>query len=221
MKRILIVVATLALSCTLAAPAYAGNTGWHLRVFAAGFDPNLNATTMNDNGDEIRITAATDLGFGASLEYQFSNRWGVEFGVMSGSPSVDLAIDIEDFGLLSLSDSMSTMVYTLDVDFRLTPNSEVFNLYLGVGIARLTYGDLYYEVPEAGASLGIRVDDDTAFTAKVGLDIALGQSAWSATAALRYTDTGLTGSDSEGESTDTETFDFGLYNFTVGIAFRF
>jgi opacity protein-like surface antigen len=221
MKRTVMIIGVLALCGSFATPASAGNTGWHLRVVAAGFDANLDESFPNDDGDEIQVTTGTDLGFGASLEYQFSSRWGVEFGVMTGSPTVELGVDVEDYGRLSLSDAMSTTVYTVDVDLRLTPSSRVFNLYIGAGMAWISYDDLLFEVPEVGERLGIRVDNDTAFTAKVGLDIALGESAWSATAALRYTDSQLVGSNADEPSSGSESFDFGLFNFTVGIGFNF
>jgi len=210
-----------AVVAALAVPATAADMGWHLRVFAAGFDPRLDETVVNDDGDPIDVTAASDLGYGLSLEYQFSQRWGVEGGFMQGSPSVELRAEIPGYGTLSVSDSMKTTVLTFDVDLHLTPKSRSFDFYLGAGIARLSYQDLSFDVVEADQRLDVSVSNETTWSAKAGLGIALGDSRWSAAAALRYIDSGLEVFEAESGPSDSETFDFGLYNFTVGIAYSF
>jgi outer membrane protein W len=205
----------------MAAPATATERGWHLRIFAAGFDPSLDETVPAENPEEVRITGDSDLGFGTSLEYQFSPHWGVEAGMMKGEPEVKIRGDVPDYGELVLSDTMSTVGLTLDVNFHLTPASTVFDFYVGAGFVRMSYNDLFYEIEEVNDSLGVRVGNDAAWTAKAGLDIALGGSAWSAIGGLRYVDSKLVVSNTDDGPSETESFDFGLYNFTVGIAYRF
>lgn len=221
MKQTLIILTTIVLSATLAVPASAADTGWHLRVFAAGFDPDLDETVPAENPEEVRVTADSDLGYGLSLEYQFSRHWGLEAGFMKGSPSVEIRGDVPGYGELVLSDTMSTTALTLDVDIHLIPNSRAFDVFLGAGIVRMSYHDLFYEIEEANESFGIRVNNDTTWAIKAGLDIALGGSSWSATAGLRYTDSNLVVSNTEDAPSETESFGFGLINFTVGIGYRF
>jgi len=217
MKRTLVILAVATLCGTLATPATATDTGWHLRVFAAGFDPDLNVTVPAENPDFIDVTAESDLGFGVTLEYQFNNLLGLEAGFMKASPAIVLsAEDIPGYGDISLTDSMSTTALTLDLNFHLTPNSEYFDFYLGGGLARMGYGDLQYAEPD-GDSLVLEVSNDTGYSAKAGLGISLGKNSnWAAFGGLRYiwTDLAVT-------QENAATFDFNTFSFSVGIAYSF
>jgi len=217
MKRTLILLAVTVICATLATPVAAGDTGWHLRVFAAGFDPDLDVMVPAENPEEIRVTADSDLGFGASLEFQFSNLLGLELGYMQASPTIELrADDVPGYGDISLTDSMSTRVITLDLDFHLTPNSESFDFYLGGGIASVGYGDLHYIEPD-GDSLDLAVSNDIGYSAKAGLGITLGKNSnWAAVGGLRYIWTDL-----EVTQENAATFDFNTFSFSVGVAYSF
>ena len=217
MKRSLIILGVLALCGSFSVPAAAIEKGWHLRVFAAGFDPDLDVMVPAENPEMIRVTADSDLGFGASLEYQFSNLLGLEAGLMKASPAIDLiAEDIPGYGDIILTDSMSTTVLTLDLNFHLTPHSEYFDLYLGGGIASMGYSDLHYVEPD-GDSLDLGIDNDLGYSAKAGIGISLGKNSnWAAFGGLRYIWTDL-----DVTQEDTATFDFDTFSFTVGIAYSF
>jgi outer membrane protein W len=217
MKRALIIFGILALCGSLTVPASAADKGWHLRVFAAGFDPDLDVLVPAENPEEIRVTADSDLGFGGSLEYQFSNLLGLELGYMQASPAIVLsADDIPGYGDISLKDSMSTRAITLDLDFHLTPNSQYFDFYLGAGIASMGYGDLQYAEPD-GDTLDLAVSNDLGYSAKAGVDIALGKNSnWAAVGGLRYI-----WSDLEITQENAATFDFNVFSFSVGIAYSF
>jgi len=217
MKRTLVILAVATLCGTLATPATATDTGWHLRVFAAGFDPDLNVTVPAENPDFIDVTAESDLGFGVTLEYQFNNLLGLEAGFMKASPAIVLsAEDIPGYGDISLTDSMSTTALTLDLNFHLTPNSEYFDFYLGGGLARMGYGDLQYAEPD-GDSLVLEVSNDTGYSAKAGLGISLGKNSnWAAFGGLRYIWTDL-----DVTQENAATFDFNTFSFSVGIAYSF
>jgi opacity protein-like surface antigen len=217
MKRELVILAVVALCGSLAAPAAAADKGWRLRIFAAGFDPDLDITVPAENPDEVRVRADSDLGFGASLEYQFNNLLGLEAGFMKASPAIKLiAEDIPGYGDIVLTDSMSTTALTLDLNFHLTPSSEYFDLYLGGGIASMGYGSLHYIEPD-GDSLDLDVDNDLTYSAKAGLGISLGKKAkWAAFGGLRYI-----WSDLDVTQEETATFDFNTFSFSVGIAYSF
>jgi outer membrane protein W len=188
----------------LATPVAAADSGWHLRVFAAGFDPDLDVMVPAENPDEVRV-------------HQFSSLIGLEAGFMKASPAVELsAEDIPGYGDISLTDSMSTTALILDLNFHLTPNSEYFDLYLGGGIASMGYSDLHFTEPD-GDSLDLRIDDDLGYSAKAGIGISLGKnSSWAAFGALRYIWTDL-----EVTQENSATFDFDTFSFTVGIAVSF
>ena len=217
MKRALIFLAIATFCGTLATPAAAAENGWHLRIFAAGFDPDLDVVVPAENPDEVRVRADSDLGFGASIEYQFNNLLGLEAGFMKASPAIELiAEDVPGYGDLVLTDSMSTTALTLDLNFHLTPNSEYFDLYLGGGIASMGYSDLHFTEPD-GDSLDLRIDDDLGYSAKAGLGISLGKNSnWAAFGALRYIWTDL-----EVTQENAATFDFNTFSFSVGIAYSF
>jgi len=217
MKRALIILGILALCGSLAAPASAADKGWHVRVFAAGFDPDLDVMVPAENPEEIRVIADSDLGFGASLEYQFSNLLGIELGYMQASPAIVLsAEDIPGYGDIFLTDSMSTTAITLDLNFHLTPSSQYFDFFLGAGVASMGYGNLQYIEPD-GDSLDLDVGNDLGYSAKAGLGIALGKnSKWAAFGGLRYIWTDL-----EITQENAATFDFNTFSFTVGIGYSF
>lgn len=221
MKRTFVCVIAFALTWSLATPAAAADSGWHLRIFAAGFDPDLDETVPAEEPEEVQVTGGSDLGFGLSLEYQFSNRWGLEAGFMKAGPEVKISGEVPGYGELVLTDTMPTTALTFDVDFHLTPNSRSFDVYIGAGIVRMSYNDLSYEIPEGDDSLGIRVDNETTWSAKAGIGIALGGSGWSAIGGLRYIDSNLVVSNTEDSPNETETFGYGLINFTVGISYSF
>ena len=217
MKRAMIIFGVLALCGSLTVPASSADTGWHLRAFAAGFDPDLDVTVPAENPEEIRVLAESDLGFGASLEYQFSNLLGVELGVMRASPVVELrAEDVPGYGDISLKDSMSTTAITLDFNFHLTPNSQYFDFFLGAGVASMGYSDLQYDEPD-GDVLDLEISNDLGYSAKAGLGIALGKNSnWAAFGGLRYI-----WSDLEVTQENAATFDFNTISFSVGIAYSF
>jgi len=217
MKRTLFVLVSLLVCLAFAIPTEAAEKGWHLRVFAAGFDPDLDVIVPAENPDEVRVTADSDLGFGASLEYQFSNLLGLELGYMQARPEIVLsAEDVPGFGDIFLADSMSTTAITLDVDVHLTPDSLRFDFFLGAGIASMGYGNLHYVEPD-GDSLDLEVSNDIGYSAKAGLGIALGNnSKWAAFGGLRYIWTDL-----EVTQEEAATFDFNTFSFTVGLAYSF
>ncbi len=217
MKRSLIILGVLTLCGSIAAPAVAAETGWHFRAFAAGFDPDLDVMVPAENPEMVRVTADSDLGWGASLEYQFNKLFGLELGYMQASPTIVLrADDIPGYGDILLKDSMSTRAITLDLDFHLTPNSQYFDFYIGAGIASMGYGDLSYTEPD-GDILNLGVSNDVGYSAKAGLDIALGKnSSWAAVGGLRYLWTDL-----EITQENAATFDFNTFSFSVGIAYSF
>jgi len=222
MKRVLIVM-TVVFACGLvAAPAAASDPGWTIRVFAAGFDPDLDVMVPSENPDEIRVTADSDLGFGASLEYQFNNLLGVELGYMQASPAVVLsAEDVPGFGDISLSDSMSTGATTLDLNFHLTPASGSFDFYLGAGLAYMGYGDLHYTDPE-GDPLDLSTSSDLGYSAKAGIGISLGKNSnWAAVGGVRYIWTDLEATQVQDPDNTVATFDFDTFSFTVGIGYSF
>lgn len=221
MKRTLIIIAVLACCGSFAVPVSAAEKGWQIRVYAAGFDPSLDVMVPAENPEEVRVTADSDLGFGASLEYRFNNLLGLEVGYMQASPTVELSADVPGMGHLSLTDSMSTRVITLDLDIHLTPRSQSFDCYLGGGVASVGYGNLHYVDPD-GDPLDLETSSDVGYSVKAGLGIALGKnSKWEAVGGLRYIWTDLEARQAQDPNGDSATFDFDTFSFSVGLGYRF
>lgn len=221
MMRTLISLVSITLCVAAAAPAAAGDAGWRLTVFAAGHDSNLDVMVPAENPEEVRVTSDTDLGFGASLEYQFSGLLGIELGIMQASPAIELSADVPGYGHMSLKDTLSARAITLDLDVHLTPDNPYFDVMLGAGIASMGYGNLHYVDPE-GDPLDLVVSNDLGVSARAGVGIALGrESQWSAIGSLRYIWTDLEVRQAENPTNDTATFDFDTFSFSVGIGYRF
>ena len=220
MRRKLIILGVIVICGALAAPASAGETGWRLRVFGAWMDPNLDETIPAGNHEEIRVTASSDFGFGASLEYQFTERLGLEFGAFSASPEIELSADIPGYGHLSLTDSMSTRVITLDFDVHLTPNSPSIDFYLGAGVANMGFGSLHYIDPD-GDPLDLGTGNELTWTLKASLDIAFGDSKWGGTGGIRFIDADLEVWNEDDIPGLTATFGFDTITATIGVAYNF
>jgi outer membrane protein W len=221
MKQALTLTAACLVVIAMASPAAAVERPWHLRVFAAGFDGDLNETLPSENPEEVDVTSESALGFGASIEYQFSDLVGLEFGAFTASPDIVLSADVPGFGEIALSDGMSTTALTLDANFHLTPSSEYFDVYVGGGLVNLGYGDLNWVDPE-GDPLDVSVSSDFTFSAKAGVGIALGsESRWAAFGGLRYIWSDLEFSQPDMQDSGTASVDFNIFSFTVGIAVSF
>lgn len=221
MGKTVVSLAVVALCGALAAPASAAGTDWHLRVFAAGFDPDTSETIADDVGDEIHIGGESDLGIGAGLEVQFTDRFGFELGIMEGRPKVNLSADIPGFGQIVFSDATTTLVVCGDFLVHLTPASPTFDVYLGAGIANVSYGDLHYEVLDLN-SFDVRVDDDLTWSVRAGLDIAFGRdSNWAAVGGLRYISSDLDLRRIGPPTSETVSVGSDIFNFTVGVAYSF
>ena len=204
----------------LASDARAADPGWGLRAFAAGFDPDTRETIVNPDGQEIEVVAGSALGAGVGLEYRFTTRVGVDLGVMAGAPKIELSQDVPGFGPVSLSDSMTTVVGTVDLLIHLTPGKSI-DLYVGAGVAGIRYGDLSYSLADLG-SFDVRVDNDVTWSVRAGIDIALGaDSGWSAVGGVRYIPSSLDAWQIGTPPDATASFDFDIFSFTAGVGYRF
>ena len=221
MKRACALVGVGLLSCCfLTGPVDAADGSWRLRAFAAGFDPDTRETIMNPEGQEIQVVGKSALGAGVGLEYRFTRHVGVDVGVMAGAPKIELSQDLPIIGPVSLSDSMTTVVGTADLLVHLTPGRSI-DLYVGAGLAGIRYGDLSYSLMDLG-SFDVSVDNDVTWSARAGIDIALGaDSGWSAVGGVRYIQSTIDLWQIGTPADATASFDFNIFSFTVGVGYRF
>ena len=204
-----------------AAPADAGETGWRLRGFGALLNPDTSDTIVNDDGENILISADRAFGGGATVEYQFHRYLGVDAGIMGASPEVTLDADVAELGVLSLSDNLTTIVITGDVLVHLIPGSPIVDLYVGAGIASVAPGGLSYDILGI-EQINVEGEDYVTWSARAGLDLAFGaDSHWAASLGVRYIPGDLELRQLGLPADDTVKVDFNIFSFTAGVAYRF
>jgi len=204
-----------------AAPADAGETGWRLRGFGALLNPDTSETIVNDDGENILISADRAFGGGATVEYQFHRYLGVDAGIMGASPEVTLDADVAELGVLSLSDNLTTIVITGDVLVHLIPGSPIVDLYVGAGIASVAPGGLSYDILGI-ERINVEGEDYVTWSARAGLDLAFGaDSHWAASLGVRYIPGDLELRQLGLPADDTVKVDFNIFSFTAGVAYRF
>ncbi len=217
------ILSGLALLLGLAAtPVDAREPGWRVRGFGALLAPDTSETTVNGDGDEILIEAGRAFGGGGSVEYQLHRFVGVDAGITAASPEITLSADIPPIGALSLSDGLTTVVFTGDVLVHLTPSSPIVDLYAGVGVAAVSPGGLSFDVLGL-ERLNVEGKSYVTWSARAGLDLSLGEnSPWAASLGVRYIpgdielrQLGVPADD------DSAEFGFNILSFTAGVAYRF
>jgi hypothetical protein len=204
------------------APAAAGETGWRVRGFGALLAPDTSETTVNGDGDVILIEAGRGFGGGGSVEYQFHRFVGIDAGITAASPEITLSADIPQLGALSLSDGLTTVVFTGDVLAHLTPSSPIVDLYAGVGVAGVSPGGLSFDILGI-ERLNVEGESYVTWSARAGLDLSLGEdSPWGASLGVRYIPGDIElrqlGVPADDDSAD---FGFNILSFTAGVAYRF
>jgi opacity protein-like surface antigen len=205
-----------------AAPADAGETGWRVRGFGAFLSPDTSETVVNGDGDDILIDADHGVGGGGDVEYQFHRHVGVDAGIVAARPEITLSADIPGLGALSVSDNLSTVVFTGDLVVHLTPGSPVVDLYVGGGIAAVAPGSLSFDVLGI-ERLNVEAEHYLTWSARAGLDLSLGKdSPWAASLGVRYIP-GDVEFRQLGVPADDDSADIGfnLLTFTAGLGYRF
>ena len=209
-------VAIAAALLALPTTAFAGETGWALRVSGAWLDPDF-AFRVVEEGEEIRLDVDSEIGVALDLEYRFSNRLGVTVGVTWVELGAPLTVTVPDVITIRLDDDLRFMPITAGLNVHLTPSSAV-DLYIAPMVAWVRYGDLEYELEGAGR-LAVEIDDDLAWGGLVGVDVPIGEQGWMATGAVSYLVTDLDGTDrSEG---GRQSFDFDTLAIRLGVGYRF
>ena len=81
--------------------ADAGDSPWQLRITGLSMNPTGSSVFVPDSGERIPYSADNGYGFGIDLEYRASRRLGIDFGVLTATPVIDVLID--EVGVISAS----------------------------------------------------------------------------------------------------------------------
>lgn len=199
----------------VALPAAADqDPGWTLRFGAVWMEPDLDFVAEDGSA---RVTSSGALGLGASAEYRFNRRLGLEGGVFTASPDLELRAEVAAQEVVA-SDTLQTTAAFAGLNLHLTPERSV-DVYAGPLLAYVSYGDPEFTVTALGvaATAAFTSDNDVGWGAQLGADVPLGER-WLFNASLRYLDTTLEVSDEGGEVT---SLGFDPLVATLGLGFSF
>jgi len=201
---------------------------WHLRAFGVWIEPDLDYQVPADDDTELLATADGAFGLGISAEYQFSDRLGLELGILRASPDIVLDYYLREFDVsFSVSDGLAMTPLTLGLNIHLLPESRL-DLYLSPFLGYIRNGDLEFTIDQSfevdGQSITIRdtarvqVASDIGYGATLGVDIPFSSRPWAFATSLRYLATKLDATDPEGEGINP---DFDSWILTAGLRYSF
>lgn len=195
--------------------AEAEENQWQLRVAALSMNPTGNSVVVEETGEQIPFGAGSGWGFGFDIEYRPSSRLGIDFGVLTARPDINVLIEELD-GLSATAKPRITPVFAA-LNIHLTPDSPV-DLYLGPMLAYVIYSDFDLVVDSPFLSESFTCGNDVGYGVNIGLDIRLGDAGWLLTANTKYLVTTLEASSSDGGVGRT---DIDPWIFSVGFGYRF
>ena len=193
----------------------AGDSPWQIRFSGLSMNPTGDTVVVPDTGERIPFNAGNGYGFGFDLEYRASRLLGIDFGVLTATPVIDVLID--EVGVISASaQPRITPVYAA-LNLHLTPDSPL-DLYIGPVFAYVIYSSFDLVVDPWFLTEGFVTQNDFGIGVNLGLDIRLGDAGWMITTSFKYLDTTLVASPPD-ESIGRTDIDPMI--FSVGFGYRF
>lgn len=192
--------------------------------FESGLRLALDLALVNPSGDVVRtqvgvggvsVDIDSKAGAGIRFEYRFSQALGVEFGML-GASSFDVKVgDLGDgFGVATGVSSFTPLTFGLNYHFL---SGDSVDLFAGPFLAAVQYGDVSVQTGVGGVVTTESVDSDTGWGVVLGIDVPLGSSNWLFQSNLRYIDTNMKGTSSDGPFDS----DFDPLIFSIGFGYRF
>ena len=195
--------------------ADAGDSPWQLRISGLSMNPTGDTVVVPDTGERIPYNAGNGYGFGIDLEYRASRRLGIDFGVLTATPVIDVLID--EVGVISASAKPRITPLYAGLNVHLTPDSPL-DLYIGPMLAYVIYSSFDLVVDPWFLTEGYVTQNDFGIGVNLGLDIRLGDAGWLFTAAFKYLHTTLVASPPD-ESIGRTDIDPMI--FSIGVGYRF
>jgi len=178
-------------------------------------NPTGDTVVVPDTGERIPFNAGNGYGFGIDLEYRVSRRLGIDFGILTATPVIDVLID--EVGVISASAKPRITPLYAGLNVHLTPDSPL-DLYIGPMLAYVIYSSFDLVVDPWFLTEGYVTQNDFGIGVNLGLDIRLGDAGWLFTAAFKYLDTTLVASPPD-ESIGRTDIDPMI--FSIGVGYRF
>jgi outer membrane protein W len=211
-------VLIVALLLTLTASATAEEGDWQLRFGFVSSNPDASVAAIAPTNETYQIDTNTGAGFGASLEYQFSPRLGLDLGVFSVAPDIgtSVAIGPDRKLFVSVGTAVTMTPVTVGLNVHLIPDGPV-DVYIGPLVGYVMYQDFTLSAGP-GFSTTFNAENDFAWGANLGADFRFGKSRWSANAAVKYLDSTFEARPDDGGS---GTADFNSTSISLGAGYRF
>jgi len=195
--------------------ADAGDGPWQLRISGLSMNPTGDTVVVPDTGERIPFNAGNGYGFGIDLEYRASRRLGIDFGILTATPVIDVLID--EVGVISASAQPRITPLYAGLNVHLTPDSPL-DLYIGPVLAYVIYSSFDLVVDPWFLTEGFVTQNDFGIGVNLGLDIRLGDAGWLFTAAFKFLDTTLVASPPD-ESIGRTDIDPMI--LSIGVGYRF
>lgn len=212
----LAVMSVLVVCALCSTTAAAGDDRWVVRATALSMKTTGNSVVVDGDDDWSRYTSDAEYGFGVDFEYRASRLLGIDFGVLTASPELEVVYDAAPV-IAATAKLRITPIYA-GLNFHLTPDSR-FDLFIGPVLAYVVYSgfDLVVD-PWFLTEEGFESEDDFGIGVNLGLDVRLGDGGWLLTAGFRYLDTTLEASPPD-EGTGSTAIDPKI--FSIGFGYRF
>ena len=195
--------------------AGAGDGPWEVRVFGLSMNPTGDTVVVPDTDERIPFNAGNGYGFGIDLEYRASHRLGIDVGVLTAQPVIDVLID--EVGVISASAKPRITPIYAGLNVHLIPDGPI-DLYIGPVLAYVVFSSFDLVVDPWFLTEGFVTENDFGIGVNLGLDIRLGEGGWLITAAFKYLDSILVASPPD-ESIGRTDIDPMI--FSVGVGYRF
>lgn len=188
---------------------------WQLNFDLAFIDPSGDAVAVGVGPSGVDVDFDSKVGAGFRAGYRFTESWEFELGIL-GTSSVDVMVgDIaENLGVATGVSSFSPV--TAGINYYFASDSHL-NVFAGVFLAAVNYGDVDVEVGLTGVATGESVDTDFTWGVISGLEVPIGAGGWLLQTNIRYIDTSIAA------ASDGDRFkgDFDPVIFSIGVGYRF
>jgi hypothetical protein len=190
---------------------------WSIRLDGNWVEPDADPLdTEEGNGYTLRVSSSDAVGFGLSAEYRFSPAVGVSFGFVYSEPAITLKLESDAGATDTATDDLRFLPVIVGLPIHLSSKKSV-DFQVAPLLAYVHYGDLAFTL--GGDSGVFDSSGDIAVGLELGIDIRLGESAWSLYLGIRYLRT-------EVEATERGTGDVNNADFdpafgVVGARYRF